>query len=303
MPALKAWQEAVGSADFLLAIGYGIIAVTITQLVPQRKRDAPVYREESFFVRSPLLDNDYKPSEEQIVPASALVAICICVPLGIQLLLSAFDAPRHRFAVAARLYAYVYATASTICVVDVLKVYVGYWRPYFYDECDFNLTTGKCDSGSDDDAFRSFPSGHSALSMVTLGHSTLCCLSAARPGLPSLVNIGQLRRPLDVGPLKLIVCLAPAALAVWIAATRLVDNDHWPADIVAGAAIGATFSALFHFRYFPCIFNPDSNAPRPVFLGCESPDAQSHREADQLPAPSSHVSQSASVVGLSPATC
>ena len=67
--------------------------------------------------------------------------------------------------------------------IDCVKRYCGYWRPYFYDQCGFDAATGKC-TGDDDEAFKSFPSGHSGLSMVTMLYTSYCILGACRRGRP-----------------------------------------------------------------------------------------------------------------------
>jgi len=275
---------------------YFLIAAGVPRLCRQHTRKAPVevvptVDQEYAYVRSPLLDHRYRPSAQQIVPAPALFAICSLGPLAVQAALSKLvDAPRVRkAAVAARLYSFVYAIATTLCVVDLVKRYCGYWRPYFYDECDYDTNTGTCDK-SPDDAFRSFPSGHAAASAAALGHATLCLLGALGPGRPDRVRLrrgggrrantcgGGALASVDLGNLKLVAALAPSMVALWIAATRVVDNDHHPADVVAGTALGFGFAALFYSRYFPSPFaasadgasggssSLDARRPRPGFL-------------------------------------
>jgi len=36
------------------------------------------------------------------------------------------------------------------------------------------------------------------------------------------------------------------AVAVFIAASRVVDNKHWPADVVAGALLGSSVANFVH---------------------------------------------------------
>ena len=45
-----------------------------------------------------------------------------------------------------------------------------------------------------------------------------------------------------------------------------MDNDHWPADVVGGATLGAAFALCFYARYFPPVFDAASHEPRPAFL-------------------------------------
>lgn len=47
-----------------------------------------------------------------------------------------------------------------------------------------------------------------------------------------------------------ILGLAPTALAVWIAASRVHDNKHFPADVVAGTLLGAAVAVFSHHLWF-----------------------------------------------------
>ena len=47
-----------------------------------------------------------------------------------------------------------------------------------------------------------------------------------------------------------ILSLAPLALATFVAASRVVDNKHWPADVTAGALLGASVSYFVHGLWF-----------------------------------------------------
>lgn len=244
---MRCWITAFVSADFLVALCFAVVAMTLSQLVPQRKAHPPTF---AGGAGSPLL-NHTEPSRE-IVPTSALVAICVCVPLAIQVMISHFE----QKGIPSRLYSYMYAVACTATVVDCAKRYCGYWRPYYYDHRDY----------------RSFPSGHSALSAAALGHAALCCLGAAKTGEKKVPKAFK-ANGVDLGSPILILSLAPAFLALWIAATRVREADHHPADIVGGSTIGFAFASLFYFRYFPHIFHPESHLPRPSFADDQNSDS------------------------------
>jgi len=270
----EAWVAAVWSSDFAVAVAYFVLASTLGDLTPQHEREAPVL-EDPDGVKDPLMASlPYRSDRRQIVPATALVSICVVVPLAVQVLLSVVDF-RPSVAVRGRLLSLLYATGSTVVTVDIIKRYCGYWRPYFFDECHYDA--GGC-TKKDGDIYRSFPSGHASTSAVTLVHTSLCLLGAARCGRPQ----PRLRGKVDVGNLTLLLCLGPAFLALWIAATRVKENDHWPADVVAGTAIGATFAATFYFRVFPGVFDVDSHLPRAPFL---DEGSSSSRGGDYFPHP------------------
>jgi membrane-associated phospholipid phosphatase len=46
-----------------------------------------------------------------------------------------------------------------------------------------------------------------------------------------------------------ILCLLPLALALFIASSRVVDNKHFPADVVAGSVLGFSIARYFHFLW------------------------------------------------------
>lgn len=43
-------------------------------------------------------------------------------------------------------------------------------------------------------------------------------------------------------------------LAFWIAASRVRENDHHPADVVTGACIGSAWAVLWYVRYFTALW-------------------------------------------------
>ena len=42
----------------------------------------------------------------------------------------------------------------------------------------------------------------------------------------------------ELTELKLLGCMTPALLSLWIGASRIYDNDHHPADVVGGWMLG-----------------------------------------------------------------
>ena len=71
-------------------------------------------------------------------------------------------------------------------LVDCIKKYCGYWRPYYYAECAAGVGTGLSAAAAaagglcTGDAIRSFPSGHASSSMAALLHTSLRLAGAAR---------------------------------------------------------------------------------------------------------------------------
>ena len=65
----------------------------------------------------------------------------------------------------------------------------------------------------------------------------------------------------------LVACASlPALCAFWIMASRVVDNEHSPADVTCGAIIGMSFSVLCFGRYFGGELSARVPAPTPVVL-------------------------------------
>lgn len=110
-----------------------------------------------------------------------------------------------------------------------------------------------------EDTRKSFPSGHASTSFC--GLTLLTLFLHTRFGLPSLVHRQQRRTdPNGTGSILptttiyrfiSIFSLAPMALAVFIAVSRIVDNKHWPADVVGGAVLGASVANFVHGLWLP----------------------------------------------------
>ena len=110
-------------------------------------------------------------------------------------------------------------------------------------------------------AYRSFPSGHSGTSFCALMFTTFVLLGQARLCEASIVILKG-GTTVDITDVKIIFCLFPAAIAAYIAASRVHESDHHPADIVGGAVIGTGWATLFYRRHFTSIFSEHSHRPR-----------------------------------------
>jgi diacylglycerol diphosphate phosphatase/phosphatidate phosphatase len=100
----------------------------------------------------------------------------------------------------------------------------------------------------------SFPSGHASTSFCGLG--LLSFYLECRFGVSSLrkwnedAETGELilnqTRPVRLERIKSVISYAPLILAGFIAASRVVDNKHFPADVIGGAILGASIAKLVH---------------------------------------------------------
>lgn len=131
----------------------------------------------------------------------------------------------------ASLCVYYFSIGTTWMATNVLKKYVGYLRPDALESCEYNEY---CEY---EDARVSFPSGHS--SMAFCGMTILSMYIHRHFGLP--------RHQLDFRKRYIsILSLLPMGFAAMVACSRVVDNKHFPADVTAGAMIGA---AIGYFCY------------------------------------------------------
>jgi diacylglycerol diphosphate phosphatase / phosphatidate phosphatase len=146
----------------------------------------------------------------------------------------------------------------TNILTNTVKVYVGYLRPIFYDVCDPDETYQYCTSGQDNAARVSFPSGHSSLAFCGLG--LLAFYLEQCFGLSKLQewrrdpNSGQWRgaqtRPIRMERILSVLCFTPFLVAIFIASSRIVDNKHFPADVVGGSILGASIARFVHGIWF-----------------------------------------------------
>jgi hypothetical protein len=125
--------------------------------------------------------------------------------------------------------------------------YVGFYRPSYYSlmaDPDLASTHGE-------DGQQSFPSGHASLSFSSMTTLTLYCLGKARA---LALGPGQL--------LKVLTCLSFMFLAWFVAASRVRDYRHHPADVNAGSMIGLLSAALAYHVYFLPVWHTECRYPR-----------------------------------------
>lgn len=159
-------------------------------------------------------------------------------------------------------------------LTDVIKAYVGYLRPIFYDVCVPDDQYQTCTTGEDsNEARQSFPSGHSSLSFCGLG--LFSCYLEQRFGVskfratsrhPSFVPPSEPDdeedddehhgrghdqssyhcRNIALARILSILSKSPLLLAGFVATSRIVDNHHFPADVVGGSVLGFSIALWIH---------------------------------------------------------
>jgi membrane-associated phospholipid phosphatase len=231
-----------------------------------------------------LLDNtgDYvrnlsfdEPFDGETVSDTLLIVFAIVVPVLLQLVVSRMIGEKGD--VHATICVYFVALGLTQMTTDLLKWYCGYLRPIFYTLCEPDDTYESCTSNSSSSMRRSFPSGHAStafcgLTLLTLFVHTrfgvpqyrkqqlqqqllllLQCnannLAPSTSSAPTTTNAPGRRNILEF-PQRFrcvsILSLIPMGVAFFIAASRVVDNKHFPADVVGGSVLGASIANFVH---------------------------------------------------------
>jgi len=166
----------------------------------------------------------------------------------------------------------VQALCLTMGTYNGLKAFVGRLRPNFFAACDYKgyataMATGDyasylaattagavgdrahclANEAATDEASLSFPSGHAALSFVAATYTAMALSEGfgrgvCRRGASETAEGRGLRGllPNGVSPASAASCLT-FAFASYVAASRITDYKHRPADVLAGAAIGVAF--------------------------------------------------------------
>jgi phosphatidate phosphatase len=147
----------------------------------------------------------------------------------------------HRF----NFFTAVWCALSTVLMVtfvtEWLKSVVGRPRPDIYARCGPNSNYSVCDKviGKDSkDEFKSWPSGHSSVSMSGTLFAVLFC--------QKLIWTRQVWSQI----LPLLLLLFP----FYVGATRIRDFRHHPDDVIAGFFIGFVFTIVIWRRVYKRIF-------------------------------------------------
>jgi len=204
--------------------------------------------------------------EKETIPDWLLLVLSFVSPLIIVVVSGAMSPIRNDLhAATCTLF---FAMGSTEFITSFVKLYAGYLRPNFYSYCGFSEDIMACESDSNDPR-KSFPSGHAASSFCSMTLLTLLFFGkiGLHRGLWSSGGNGVTgeasRGPAYYIKKRILSMFAamPMFLAVFIAASRVHDNMHHPADITAGAIIGI-FCAVFGYGlWYPSIYSSFAGFP------------------------------------------
>lgn len=223
------------------------------------------------YVREALFDQR-KPHEES-VPYFWVRLACVVIPV-VQVLLSCFRQRIFRHDKTSTLCCYLVALGVTQLTTNSVKKYAGYLRPIFFADCQPNETYTDCLTDADG-VRKSFPSSHASTAFCVMMLLTLYIHT--RFGTPSLRSTRRcscgcedtnkattaslvVRRyslRFYLARLCSIASLLPMAAAVYVAASRVRDNKHHPADVVAGGLLGTSVAAFCHGVWFSAFVEDD----------------------------------------------
>jgi diacylglycerol diphosphate phosphatase/phosphatidate phosphatase len=254
------------SRDFLELLGClgFLLVISLLSLIDRELNERPIpfqiLTTSGDYVRN-LTNNE--PFDGETVPDIWLIITSIVAPVLVQFALAKkWGRPGDGHATWC---VYIIALSIVLVTTDAIKRYAGYLRPIFYELCEPDDAYQECtaeDAGGNSIRM-SFPSGHASTSFC--GLVLLSLYLHSRFGVPSVrvyksetvttttQNGQQLHRwttaytkePALYRAIS-ILSLLPLALAVFIATSRIVDNKHFPADVVAGSLLGAS-TAVFTF--------------------------------------------------------
>lgn len=210
------------------------------------------------YVRNQMFNETF---EHETVSFSALCVLALWLPLVIQLALSLCGEHRKND-LHSSVCVYLVAMATSTMATEFVKVYVGYLRPIFYDFCQPDDTYETCTDDDSGDIRKSFVSGHASIAFCGLTLLTLFIHSrfgAASQRYYQRVGGSEegsrwVRETIQVGigwaRFASLLALLPMGLALFIAASRVRDNKHFPADVVGGSVLGASISIYIHGLWF-----------------------------------------------------
>ncbi|TMW66422.1 hypothetical protein Poli38472_004187 [Pythium oligandrum] len=252
------------------AVAFVMVAVGgVFSVIPVHERPIPAIQvqidsKKTIYARDPSLDR--KKLAEQ-VPMMVLAVAGTLVPILVNLFMN-FAMPKfYRIRIIPHdtrdfLLSLAQSASISLLLTQFMKNITGRFRPSFHDMCGWDYkkvwdgVSNLCqDKHMEQEARKSFPSGHSSYAFATLFLLTLYLLGRVR------INTHHRHETMFRGAKKmskLFLCFAPAMVAAWVAITRSLDNWHHYSDILTGSLIGM-FSAIFGYSYnYGSIFNFES---------------------------------------------
>jgi membrane-associated phospholipid phosphatase len=284
-PSLSSYWHSRDGTELLVCLGFFVVCAGIPLLFRNSVRQRPIpYQQISTgdFVKNLSFNERF---QGDTVSDAWLLVWGIALPLVVQYTVgNMLPALRNEGVAHSTICTYLVAFGINIVCTDLVKAYCGYLRPVFYDLCNPEAGSASCTSSSRTEvgARRSFPSGHASMSFC--GLTLLTLFLHTRLGMPSqrhrqhrtvhqnrgeapeddyndvalrqgngtdeamtaATSIGiTAKNPIHCRCIS-ILSLIPMGLALFIAASRVADNRHFPADVVGGSLLGASIASFVH---------------------------------------------------------
>lgn len=200
-------------------------------------------------------------SENATIPLWLLVVTCFILPTLIIIVTGVMSNTKNDGH--SGICSLFFALGSNLFITSFVKLYCGYFRPNFYSYCDFSEDTLTCNSDSKTPR-ESFPSGHASLSFCAMTVLTLFFygkIGLHRGLSPHLREEQRNAKNYYKKRIFSMVAALPMLLAVFIAASRVHDDSHHPADVVGGAIIGLSTAIFGYGLWYPSIYSQFAGCP------------------------------------------
>lgn len=231
-----------------------LVLCNIVFMVPQNVRKRPIPYQLLDSTGEYVLNQVNAEHEQDIIVNNALLVVLgIIVPFSLQIILSKTRFGRRGDTHSA-LCVYFVSLGITLLVTELVKLFCGYLRPIFYEVCKPNATFDECTEEEHTlDARKSFPSGHSSLcfcglTILTLYQSRRFGVTSIRVCKQRVLTDGTIQKNTGFKTVRRdvvtlyrfisVLSLWPMAIAVFVAASQVAVNKHFPADVVGGAVLG-----------------------------------------------------------------
>lgn len=191
---------------------------------------------------------------QQTIPDWLLVVVTMILPLIIVIIVGLRS--RIKYDLHSVLCALFFTVGLTQFITDFVKIYCGYFRPNFYEYCQFSNDDMACDSDRNNPR-KSFPSGHASSSFSSM--TFLALYFAGKIGLQN--QFDREMKTILQKRLFTILAFTPMFLAVFIASSRVHDDMHHPADVVGGSLIGIICAILGYSLWYNSIYSARAGYP------------------------------------------
>ena len=179
----------------------------------------------------------YPHSESETIPTHSLYVLSALVPALLIIVILKMFKKRTWKVVHLTILALFISIGYTYLITNILKLYVGRFRPDFMSRChplSPESSSSSCSSAVSvqvlDEGRKSFPSGHSSMAFSGLGYLSIFLIAQTK----SKATHGK--------ALRVFIIALPLMGAALIGISRLTDYLHHWDDIAAGSILGLSMA-------------------------------------------------------------